>query len=62
MDTLDNPMDQRPGEKYSEYLKRLEEASKRKAERDPGGYMSTRNADGSSRGGAAEMFENYGFF
>lgn len=60
--TDDGPYNQRPGEKYSDYLKRLEELNRQKNLRAPGGYMSTRNADGSSRGGAAEMFEKYGFF
>ncbi len=60
--TYDDPLDQKPGETAAEWRRRLEESSKRKAEYSPGGYMSTRNTDGSSRGGAAEMFERYGFF
>lgn len=60
--TWDDPLQQKPGETASQWRQRLKEANERKASYAHGGYMSTRNADGSSRGGAAEMFERYGFF
>lgn len=60
--TQDGPYEPRPGETRAEYERRLKDLNARKNSYAPGGYMSTRNADGSSRGGAAEMFERYGFF
>lgn len=62
MNTYDDPLNQRPGETAVQWRERLAEANKRQNDYAWGGYMSTRNADGSSRGGAAEMFERYGFF
>ena len=50
-----------PNESQQEYERRMKYNAEQRALRMPGGYMSTRNADGSSRGGAAEMFEKYGF-
>ena len=60
--TNDGPDAKRPGETQAEYSRRMKQNAERRALYAPGGYMSTRNADGSSRGGAAEMFEKYGFF
>lgn len=60
--TYDDQLDQKPGETVGEWRRRLEEVSKTRADYAPGGYMSTRNEDGGSRGGAASMFEQYGFF
>lgn len=63
MSLTDDRLDERrPGETKAEYSRRMKENAERRALYAPGGYMSTRNADGSSRGGAAEMFEKYGFF
>lgn len=60
--TDDDPDARRPGETKAEYSRRMQQNAERRGQYAPGGYMSTRNADGSSRGGAAEMFEKYGFF
>ena len=60
--TDDHRDDRRPGETKAEYSHRMKQNAERRGQYAPGGYMSTRNADGSSRGGAAEVFEKYGFF
>ena len=60
--TYDDPDARRPGETRAEWERRMQQNAERRGAYAPGGYMSTRNADGSSRGGAAEMFERYGFF
>ncbi len=60
--TNDDPDARRPGESRSDWERRMKQNAERRGQRAPGGYMSTRNSDGSSRGGAAEMFEKYGFF
>jgi hypothetical protein len=52
----------RRGETETEFQVRFTQYQQYKQDHLPGGYMSTRKADGSSRGGAAEMFERYGFF
>lgn len=50
------------GETEAEFRSRFNAYQQYKIDHAPGGYMSTRNADGSSRGGAAEMFRRYGWF
>lgn len=62
MNTQDDPREQRPGETAVQWRSRLDKVRADKAQYEPGGYMSTRNEDGSSRGGAARMFERYGWF
>lgn len=58
----DDSHNQRPGETAAQWRRRLEQLNFDKTTRLPGNYYSTQNADGSSRGGAAAMFERYGFF
>ena len=41
---------------------RMNRAIEYQAQHAPGAYYSTQTADGSIRGGAAAMFERYGFF
>ena len=49
-------------ETETEFRARFDAYQQHKIDHAPGGYMSTRNADGTSRGGAASMFERYGWF
>lgn len=58
----DNCPVRRRGETEAEFRARFDQYQQRKQDYMPGGYMSTRNADGTSRGGAAEMFRRYGWF
>ena len=58
----DGPDQRKPNETRQEWETRQKKNTERRAAYAPGGYMSTRNADGNERGGAASMFEKYGFF